>query len=118
MLFVLQHRQRARCEDRIRNLKDAGLTNFPLHGFHQHEIWLQLVFLATELTAWMGLFALTNEQARVWEPKKLRHRLYTIPAILARGGRRVMLCFSHRHPEAGLLIDAMTRLRMLPAPAS
>ena len=25
--------RRARCEDRIRNAKDTGLRNLPLHGF-------------------------------------------------------------------------------------
>lgn len=28
----LRHRRRARCEDRIRNLKDTGLRNLPLHA--------------------------------------------------------------------------------------
>lgn len=67
----LRHRERARCEDRIRCLKDAGLTNFPLQVFDQNRIWLQIV-----------------------------------------------LHLSRRHPEAGLIYDAIRRLRMLPAPAS
>jgi hypothetical protein len=49
----LRHRRRARCEDRIRTAKDTGLTNLPLHGFAQNEIWLAIVALACELTAWM-----------------------------------------------------------------
>lgn len=114
----LQHRRRARCEDRIRNLKDMGIRNFPLHGFTQNQIWLQIVFLAAELTAWMGLLALTGETARTWEPKRLRYRLYTIPAQLARTGRKVVLHLSSRHPEAGLALDALMRLRFLPSPAS
>lgn len=114
----LQHRRRARCEDRIRNLKDTGIRNFPLQGFAQNQIWLQIVFLAAELTAWMGLLALTQETARTWEPKRLRYRLYTIPAQLARSGRKVVLHLSSRHPAAGLALDAMMRLRHLPSPAS
>jgi hypothetical protein len=39
----LRHRRRARCEDRIRNLKDTGLTNLPLKGFAQNRIWIHLV---------------------------------------------------------------------------
>jgi len=31
----LRHRRRARAEDRIRNAKDTGLTNLPLHDFNQ-----------------------------------------------------------------------------------
>lgn len=114
----LQHRERARCEDRIRCMKAAGLTNFPLQSFAQNQVWLQVVLLASEITAWMGLLALTMEQARVWEPKKLRYRLYAIPATIARSGRRTVMHFSHRHPEAGLVVDAITRLRMLPSPAT
>ena len=34
----LRHRRRARCEDRIRNAKDTGLRNLPLHGFAQNQI--------------------------------------------------------------------------------
>ena len=48
----LRHRRRARCEDRIRIAKDTGLTNFPLAGFAQNQIWLALVELATDLLAW------------------------------------------------------------------
>ena len=56
----LRHRRRARCEDRIRTAKDAGLTNLPLHGFAQNEIWLAIVTLAAELTAWMQMLALAS----------------------------------------------------------
>src|SRR6185437_9270767 len=35
----LRHRRRARCEDRIRNAKDTGLRNLPLHGYAQNQIW-------------------------------------------------------------------------------
>lgn len=34
----LRHRRRARCEDRIRNTKDTGLRNLPLHGFNHNRI--------------------------------------------------------------------------------
>ena len=33
----LRHRRRARCEDRIRNAKDSGLRNLPLHGFTANQ---------------------------------------------------------------------------------
>ena len=53
----LRHRRRARCEDRIRGAKDTGLTNLPLHDFAQNQIWLAIVALALDLTAWMQLLA-------------------------------------------------------------
>jgi hypothetical protein len=42
----VQHRLRARAEDRIRCLKDTGLRNLPLHDFAANQIWLELVALA------------------------------------------------------------------------
>ena len=54
----LRHRRRARCEDRIRNAKDTGLRNLPLHGYEQNQIWCEIVALACELLAWMQMLAL------------------------------------------------------------
>ncbi len=87
----LRHRRRARCEDRIREGKDTGLRNLPLHGFDNNRIWLALTALASEITAWAGLLAHPQHEARRWEMKRLRHRLFTIPATIARHGRRVIL---------------------------
>ena len=86
----LRHRQRARAEDRIRNAKDTGLTNLPLHRFDANRIWCALVGLASELLAWTQLLAFTDHDARRWEPKKLRLRIFTVPATLARTGRQVL----------------------------
>jgi hypothetical protein len=112
----LRHRRRARAEDRIRVCKDTGLANLPLHGFAQNQIWCALVGLAAELTAWMQLLAFPAHQARRWEPKRLRLRVFTIPAALARTGRRVLLHLAARSPWASLVADAITRLRALAVP--
>src|SRR6478609_4969509 len=82
------HRRRARCEDRIRNMKDTGLRNLPLHDFSQNQIWIAVVMLATELTAWMQMLALVGDDARVWEPKRLRLRLFSIAGSIAYHSRR------------------------------
>lgn len=113
----VRHRRRARCEDRIRNAKDTGLTNLPLHGFDQNRIWCQIVALAGEITAWMGLLAHPAHQARRWEPKRLRYRLFAIPATLVRRSRRTLVHVSARHRWSGLVEEAIDRLRGLPAPA-
>ena len=109
----LRHRRRARCEDRIRLAKDTGLHNLPLHSFTQNQIWCAIVALACELTAWMQLLALHHEPARRWEPKRLRYRLYSIPAALARGGRQVRLRYAGHHPWVALLVGALTALSIL-----
>ncbi|MBK8459248.1 MAG: IS1380 family transposase [Micropruina sp.] len=109
----LRHRRRARCEDRIRLAKDTGLTNLPLYSFAQNQIWCAIVQLASELTAWMQLLALADQPARRWEPKRLRYRLYTIPAALVRGGRQIRLRYAGHHPWVTLLTAALTALTIL-----
>jgi Transposase DDE domain group 1 len=112
----LRHRRRARAEDRIRNAKDTGLTNLPLHDFDQNRIWCALVGLAAELTAWMQLLAFTSHEARRWEPKRLRYRIFTIAAQLARTGRRVLLHLATRSPWAALAAGGIHRLQALAVP--
>lgn len=106
----LRHRRRARCEDRIRIAKDTGLRNLPLHDFTQNQIWLALVALACDLTAWMQTIALHEHDARRWEPKRLRLRLFSIAGRIATTGRRTRLHLSKRAPWAPLAITAIDRL--------
>ena len=115
----LRHRRRARAEDRIRCAKDTGLTNLPLHDFNQNQIWCAIVALACDLTAWMQTLALPGHQARRWEPKRLRTRLFTVPATLARTGRRRLLHLADHHPWAAVVHAAAARLRaLIAAPAA
>ncbi|SDY68718.1 hypothetical protein SAMN05661080_04289, partial [Modestobacter sp. DSM 44400] len=57
-----------------------------------------------------------------WEPKRLRTRLFTTPATLARTGRRRILHLAEHHPWAALVRDGLARLRdataVLAAPAA
>jgi Transposase DDE domain group 1 len=111
----LRHRRRARCEDRIRIAKDTGLVNLPLYSFAANQIWCAIVTLASDLLAWMGMLALTSHDARRWEPKRLRLRLFTIPAAIARTARQTILHLSERAPWAHVAVDAITRLDSLNA---
>jgi Transposase DDE domain group 1 len=106
----LRHRRRARGEDRIRNAKDTGLRNLPLHGFAQNQLWCELVAMASELLAWMQMLALDGP-ARAWEPKRLRLRLSPAAGRLARGSRRLRLRLAATWPWAGQLTAAITRLQ-------
>jgi hypothetical protein len=112
----LRHRRRARAEDRIRCAKDTGLANLPLHDFAQNQIWCAIVALAGDLTAWMQTLALTGHDARRWEPKRLRLRLFSIPARHARTGRRRLLHLAATAPFTALALDALDRLHTLTAP--
>jgi hypothetical protein len=110
----LRHRQRARCEDRIRCAKDTGLRNLPLQGFAQNQLWCEIVSLACELLAWTQMLALTGT-ARRWEPKRLRLRLLSTAGRLVRGSRRLRLRLAEHWPWAGELTAAVTRLQALPS---
>jgi hypothetical protein len=105
----LRHRQRARCEDRIRCAKDTGLRNLPLHGFAQNQIWCQIVALACELIAWTQLLALTGS-ARIWEPKRLRLRLFAAAGRIVRSSRKLRLRLAARWPWATQITAAMQQL--------
>ena len=108
----LRHRRRARCEDRIRCAKDTGLRNLPLQGFTQNQVWCEIVALACDLLAWMQMLALTGE-ARRWEPRRLRLRLFTCAGRIVRGGRRLQLRLAASWPWTAEITTAITRLQTL-----
>ena len=110
----VRHRLRARAEDRIRNLKDTGLRNLPLHDFTQNQIWTETVLLAADLLSFTATLALG--QHRRAEPKRLRLRLLQVAARIVSTGRQTLLRLDTRWPWAEELIDAHRRLRTLPAP--
>jgi hypothetical protein len=109
----VRHRLRARAEDRIRGLKDTGMTNLPLHAFDKNQIWLEIAQLAYELLTWTQLLAWTNQPARLWEPKRFRLRLLTVAGRLITTGRRHILRLSQRWPWADLVTGGHRRLAAL-----
>jgi hypothetical protein len=111
----LRHRQRARAEDRIRNARDTGLRNLPLHHTASNQLWLEIVQLALDLLAWMPMLALTGATRR-WEPKKLRLRLFSAAARLVTTGRRRILRLARHWPWTDTITSAFTRLQALPKP--
>ena len=113
----LRHRRRARAEDRIRAAKDTGLRNLPLHELDQNRIWQAIVALACEITAWTQMLALTEHPARRWEPKRLRLRLFSLPAAARPSRPRASCCTCPpTHPGPASSSTASTRLRALAAP--
>ena len=111
-----RHRQRARCEDHIRNDKDTGLRNLPFRDLEHNRVWLALVLIAHDLLAWTQRLALTGELARC-EPKRLRYRLLHVAGRLAFHARTAILRIDARWSWRDALIDAFKRARALPAPA-
>ena len=119
----LRHRRRARCEDRIRNAKDTGLTNLPLHGFTANQIWCEIVALAADLLAWLQLLGCTDptdttaHPARRWEPKRLRLRVLATAGRLAVSARQTVLHLATGGRWTDVVLAILTRLRALPAPS-
>jgi hypothetical protein len=109
----MRHRLRARAEDRIRTLKDTGLTNLPLQAFGKNEIWLELAALAYELLTWTQLLAWPDHAARSWEPKRLRLRLLAVAGRIITSARRRILRLNRRWPWSGLLISGQRNLAAL-----
>ncbi|MDH6454301.1 hypothetical protein M2156_001358 [Streptomyces sp. SAI-149] len=101
----LRHRLRARAEDRIRAARSTGLRNLPLHDTAQNRVWLETV----------PVLALTG-QARLWEPRRLRLRLFSAAGQLVTTGRRRILRLVHHWPWTREITDALERLALLPNP--
>jgi hypothetical protein len=111
----LRHRQRARAEDRIRAARATGLRNLPLHDTAQNQVWLEIVQIALDLLAWMAMLALTGS-ARLWEPRRLRLRMFSAAAQLVTTGRRRILRIAAHWPWTDVITSALARLDALPNP--
>lgn len=61
------------------------------------------------------MLALGEHEARRWEPKRLRYRLFNVPAVLARTGRRVLLHLAAKSPWTQLVDIAVARLTLSPS---
>jgi hypothetical protein len=77
-------------------------------------VWCEIVALACELLAWTQLLALAG-QARRWEPKRLRLRIFAAAGRLATSARRLRLRLAERWPWAADIAAAVTRLQALPS---
>ncbi|WP_435613728.1 transposase, partial [Streptomyces sp. bgisy159] len=81
----------------------------------QNKVWLEIVQIALDLLAWMPMLALTD-QARLWEPRRLRFRLFTAAGQLVTTGRRRILRLARHWPWTGEISTALERRALLPNP--
>lgn len=107
-----RHRQRARCEDRIRDAKNTGLDRLPYADAASNQIWIQIVLLAIDLTTWAQQIALTGTWA-VARPKTLRTKLFATAARHVRAARQSIIDFDPHWPWAPTLHDALQHLAWL-----
>jgi hypothetical protein len=111
-VLEVRHRQRARCEDRIRRLKDTGLRNLPFHDYAKNRLWLEVVALAADLLAWTQTLAFNSDKpARRWEPKRLRFRILTVAGHIIHTSRRRRLRLPRHWPWNRLIDTGWTTIR-------
>ncbi|MDP9256161.1 MAG: IS1380 family transposase, partial [Actinomycetota bacterium] len=110
-----EHRQHAQVELVIRDLKDQALAHFPSGHYSANSAWTVIACLAHNLARWTGLLGLTDPTPRA--ARTLRRRLFALPGRLTRSGRRQTLHLPARWPWQTDFIEALTRIRALPAAA-
>ena len=88
----LRHRQHARVEDRIRELKATGLRNLPCHSFWANAAWLEIALAAADLVTWTRLIGFrTHPSLARAEIATFRYRVLHIAARITRGARQQRL---------------------------
>jgi hypothetical protein len=108
-----EHRRHAEVELVIRDLKDQALCHFPCGRFAANGAWTVIACLAHNLARWSGLLGLSDPTPRT--ARTIRRRLLAIPGRLTRTARRGTLHLPARWPWRRSFIEALTRIRALPA---
>ncbi|HYN90472.1 MAG TPA: IS1380 family transposase [Thermoleophilaceae bacterium] len=110
-----EHRQHAQVELVIRDLKDQALAHFPSGHYSANSAWTVIACLAHNLGRWTNLLGLSDPTPRA--AATLRRRLFALPGRLTRSARRWTLHLPARWPWQQDFIEALTRIRALPAAA-
>jgi hypothetical protein len=113
-LVEAEHRQHAVVELTIRDLKDQALAHFPSGQFTANSAWTVIAAIAHNLTRWTTVIGLPDHTVRA--ARTLRRRLLQIPGRLTHTARQWTLHLPARWPWKTDFIDALTRIRALPAP--
>ena len=112
-LVEAEHRDHAVIEQVIADLKDQALAHFPSGDYDANSAWTVIAALAHNLLRWtqlLGLPATTTRAART-----LRRRLLSVPGRLTSHARGWTLHLPARWPWHGDYINALNRIRALPA---
>jgi hypothetical protein len=110
-----EHRQHAEVELAIRDLKDQALAHFPSGSFAANAAWTVIACLAHNMARWVGQLGLEDETWRT--ARTIRRWLIALPGRLTRTARRTTLHLPARWPWQVAFIEALTRIRALPAAA-
>jgi hypothetical protein len=112
-LVESEHRAHAVVEQVIADLKEQALAHFPSGEFNANGAWTVLAALAHNLLRWTQLLGLPDATVRA--ARTLRRRWLQIAGRLTRHGRSWTLHLPARWPWQGDYLDALKRIRTLPA---
>jgi hypothetical protein len=111
-LVEAEHRDHARIELVIRDLKDAGLAHIPSGKTYANMAWLVLATLAHNLQRWTAILGLGER--RITQHRTIRNRYLAIPGRLVSHARRWRLRLPAGWPWRERFLAALKRLRSLP----
>jgi hypothetical protein len=111
-----QHRLRGGIpEDAIRQLKeDFGLIHAPVQNFFGNWLWWHACVLAHNVARWIRVLALPEPFHRC-RGKRLRLAFFNIAGRIVRHARQLVMRLPRSHAWAAAFIEALTRIRALPA---
>src|SRR5262245_7432033 len=110
-----EHRQHAEVELTIRDLKEQALAHFPSGRFGANGAWTVIACLAHNLQRSTGMLGVDDATPRT--ARTLRRWLLALPGRLTRTARQWTLHLPARWPWQRSFIEALTRIRTLPAAA-
>lgn len=108
-----EHRQHAEVELAIRDLKDQALRHFPSGRFAANAAWAVIACLAHNLGRWTGQLGLRDPTPRT--ARTIRRWLVALPGRLTRTARRWTLHLPAGWPWRRAFVEALSRVRALPA---
>lgn len=102
-------------EDTIRQLKeDFGLIHAPVQNFFGNWLWWHACALAHNVARWIRVLALPADFHRC-RGKRLRLAFFNVAARVVTHARQLWLRIPRSHAWADAFIEALTRIRALPA---
>jgi Transposase DDE domain group 1 len=112
-----EHRHKAQVEGIMRELKgNLGLHVVRKHRFMANWAWLLMVVTGHNLLRWTALLGdLGGDRDR--RAKRIRYRYLTVPGMLVRSARRLVLRLRSDYPLLRRFEAALSALRALSCPA-
>lgn len=115
---AVEHHHRLRGgapEEAIRQLKgDFGLCHAPLENFYGNWVWWHAAALAYNTARWIRVLVLPEAFATC-RGKRLRLAFFNIAARVVRHAGRIVLRLPRAYAHADAFIEALSRIRRLPA---